>query len=106
MIEVTLRLPEDAREAVLMVLRKELSRLESMAANLEAEIRAYERKYGLSSDELLRQWNSAIESKTGLSLPEEADLDLVEWRALYELYTHLMRDIKELKESIKRLERA
>ena len=38
-----------------------------------------------------------------LPLPEEADLDLVKWRALYELYTGLLSDIEEFKESVRRL---
>ena len=89
MVEVTLKLPGDARKKVLKALRE--------------EIRAYEEKYGLNSRELVKLWDEALEHKRDLPLPEGADLDLIEWRSLYEIYEALLNDIEELKESIRRL---
>ena len=103
MVEVTLKLPGDARKKVLKALREELAELEGKASRLRDEIRAYEEKYGLDSRELVRLWDEALEHKRDLPLPEGADLDLIEWRSLYEIYEALLNDIEELKESIRRL---
>jgi len=102
-VEVTLKLPGDAKKRVLEALREELAELEGRASQLREEIRAYEEKYGLGSRELVRLWDDAVACKKGLPLPESADLDLIEWRSLYEIYEALLNDIEELKESIKRL---
>ena len=103
MVEVTLKLPGETKRKVLKVLREELAGLELRASRLRKELRAYEEKYGLSSQEFARLWDEAVKRRKGLPLPEETDLDLVEWRALYELYTGLLNDIEELRESIRRL---
>ena len=42
-----------------------------------------------------------MKRKESLPFPE-ADLDFVEWRALYELYKSLLNDIKQLRESVRR----
>lgn len=103
MVEVTLRLPGEAKKRVLEALKEELAELEGKAARLKEELRAYEEKYGLSSQEFARLWSKAVKHEEPLPLPEEADLDLVEWKALYELYTGLLSDIEEIRESVRRL---
>ncbi len=103
MVEVTLKLPAEARRKVLETLREELTGLEAKASQLERELRAYEERYKLSSQELARLWDEAVERKKSLPFPEEVDLDLVEWMALYKLYASLLNDIEELRESVKRL---
>ena len=103
MVEVTLKLPAEARRKVLETLREELTGLEAKASQLERELRAYEERYKLSSQELAGLWDEAVERKKSLPFPEEVDLDLVEWMALYKLYASLLNDIEELRESVKRL---
>jgi len=68
--------------------------LEGKASRLREKIRAYEEKYGLSSRELVRLWDDAVAHKKGLPLPDGADLDLIEWRSLYEIYEALLNDIE------------
>ena len=103
MVEVSLKLPDEAKKKVLEVLEEELAKLESRASQLRKELKIYEEKYGLSSRELIRLWDDAVKCKKSLPLPEDADLDFVEWRALYELYKSLLKDIEELQESVRRL---
>jgi|GEM_PF-4155948 len=78
--------------------------MELKTTELRTELRRYEEKYGLSSQEFIRLWNDAIRGRKKLPFPEEADLDLIEWKALHDIYTNLLRDIEGIRKSIKRLE--
>lgn len=101
MVEITLKLLGEAKKRVLEVLEEELAELKGKTTRLKEELRAYEEKYELSSQELARLWDETVKHEERLSLPEEADL--VEWRALHEFCTGLLSDIEELKESVRRL---
>ena len=82
------------------VLRR-LAELEAKASRLREELRAYEERYGLDSRELVEFWDEALERGEALDLGIP-DLDLVEWRSLWELYQEILEEVEKLRAELGR----
>ena len=96
----------DIKWRIIKVLRRELSTLMEKAEQLREELEKYEKKYGMSSQEFVSLWNDAIRRRIDLPFPEEADVELIEWRALYEHYKSLLDEIREIEGRIAELLKA
>ncbi len=78
------------------MLAGELRRLRRKLASLKKELHELEEQYGMSTEEFIEMYNKAKRGEAVWRLPEDADMDSIEWLGLA-----LMK--KEIEEEIERL---
>ena len=91
-------LSEDEARYLVKVLAGELRRLRRKLASLKKELHGLEERYGMSTEKFVEMYNRAERGETAWKLPEDADMDSVEWLGLA-----LMK--REIEEEIERLEK-
>ena len=91
-------LSEDETRYLVKVLAEELRRLRRKLASLEKELHGLEERYGMGTEEFIEMYSRAKRGEAVWRLPEEADMDSVEWLGLA-----LLR--REVEEEIERLEK-
>jgi len=84
---------------VISIIEKELERIKIKQKEVKRQLHYYEEKYQTPTSELLK----ALKGEKEWTLPEDADMDVIEWEALAKLYNKLVEEEKELKEILKEL---
>ena len=86
--------PRRVIEGIMRYLEEEARELRERLRVLEAEIELLEKRYGISSELFVRM----LRGKEKWNLPEDADLDIVEWEALLEQQRILRARLQRLEE--------
>ncbi|GEM_PF-6320448 len=83
---------ESTARKIVKHLKSEIIDLRKRLKIIELELKSLEEKYGVSSIDLEKM----ISGEKPWSLPEDADLDVVEWEALIEQRKILRQKLEEL----------
>ena len=96
----TVVLPQNTFEALTKLIVDEIKRLRKELDIVEEEIKILESKYRISSD----AFKNMIKGKIKWRLPENSELDIVEWEALLEQRRRLRKKLAELEELWRQLQ--
>ena len=86
---------ERAEKLIINILRRRLKEIDEHIRDLEATIRRLEQKYGVSWEEFKKKFEAE-------DLPEDSDVDYVEWSAAVTLIRELIEEKKVLENVFER----
>lgn len=94
---VKIELNQKELEVLTQILESRIRDVENRLREIESRLRYFERKYGVSSSQLLEIIEGAEGRRAIWPLPNDADMDVVEWEGYAKLYNELKKEEKLLK---------
>ena len=92
---ITLRIQTSKLERVIKIIEEKLNNIEKELKETKHKLQAYEEKYGVTTSQLLEM----LQGKQEWKLPDNADIDIVEWEALAHIHEKLVKEQKLLEET-------
>ncbi|BES81825.1 hypothetical protein [Pyrodictium abyssi] len=100
---IEVRLERREIGSVIAALERELERLRKRLQRVEAELREYEERYGMPTREFMRMYEECARARGEWRLPEEADLDAVEWHGLALAREEIVEEVENIEKVLSRL---
>jgi len=88
---------------IVTALEHELRRLRRRLRRVEKELRGFEKRYGISTEEFMEMYERCRRGGGTWRLPEDADVDAVEWRGLALLRDEIAREVRSIEEILSKL---
>lgn len=102
---VEIELDESEVSYIVRVLEAKLRRLRRKLRVLERELRRFEERYGVSTEEFMGMYQRVEGGGGGWMLPEEADMDAIEWYGLALARAEVVEEIESIEKIVSKLRR-
>jgi len=101
---VDIRLGRDELEALISILVARLREVREERKRVEEVLKRFEARYRISTQRFMELLERASRRECSWPLPDDADMDVIEWEAYARLWMELLNEEKRISELLDKLQ--